>query len=396
MYDKRGSCSIGAYLIDASQIPPADVIGTAPRRKSRAELTPRTGLISLAVGSTLAAATAIECHSLAPETNSLVSWALSLGYGAILWVWWALVVELLCRAGKRWPATLRISAASSAVHLTIASGVAMIHLGILHLVVYWVSRAGPEPERAAYFGLDFFKLGRFGIEFLIYTLIWFACAALNTQLVAQRDAMRSLELERQLSSVQLRALQSQLEPHFLFNTLNAVTTLMEVDRPEEALATLGHLNTILKTVLNRNVPRKVPLTQELEIVESYLAIERVRLADRLQVDINLDPNALDGLVPCFLLQPIIENAIRHGISRCENKGYIETSVRRIGERMQLYVRDNGPGLNGRSKPGFGVGLTNTRERLFHFYQDNCEFRAFEPDSGGFEVSISIPYETTAS
>jgi len=289
-----------------------------------------------------------------------------------------------------------ISAASSAVHLTIASGVAMIHLGILHLVVYWVSRAGPEPERAAYFGLDFFNLGRFGIEVLIYTLIWFACAALNTQLVAQRDAMRSLELERQLSSVQLRALQSQLEPHFLFNTLNAVTTLMEVDRPEEALATLGHLNTILKTVLNRNVPRKVPLTQELEIVESYLAIERVRLADRLQVDINLDPNALDGLVPCFLLQPIIENAIRHGISRCENKGYIETSVRRIGERMQLYVRDNGPGLNGRSKPGFGVGLTNTRERLFHFYQDNCEFRAFEPDSGGFEVSISIPYETTAS
>jgi sensor histidine kinase YesM len=125
-------------------------------------------------------------------------------------------------------------------------------------------------------------------------------------------------------------------------------------------------------------------------------IERVRFADRLEVSINLDPNALDGLVPCFLLQPIIENAIRHGIARCEDKGYIETSIQRVGDHMQLCVRDNGPGLNGRSEPGFGVGLTNTRERLFHFYQNDYQFRAFEPHSGGFEVAITIPYERTAS
>jgi sensor histidine kinase YesM len=187
----------------------------------------------------------------------------------------------------------------------------------------------------------------------------------------------------------------QLEPHFLFNTLNAVTTLMELDRIEEALETLGHLNTILKTVLRRNTPSKIPLAQELEIVESYLAIEQVRFADRLRVDLNLDPNALDGLVPCFLLQPIIENAIRHGIALCERDGCIEASAKRIGTRMQLLVRDNGPGLNGKSDPGFGVGLVNTRDRLVHFYQGDYELRTFQPESGGFAVSITIPYERRA-
>jgi sensor histidine kinase YesM len=140
----------------------------------------------------------------------------------------------------------------------------------------------------------------------------------------------------------------------------------------------------------------VPLSQELEIVESYLALERLRFADRLRLDISLDPAALDGLDPCFLLQPIIENAIRHGIAHSENEGCIETSAKRLGTRLQLLVRDNGPGLNGKSRPGFGVGLSNTRERLTHFYQDNYELRSFSHDSGGFEVWITIPYERVAS
>jgi LytS/YehU family sensor histidine kinase len=110
------------------------------------------------------------------------------------------------------------------------------------------------------------------------------------------------------------------------------------------------------------------------------------------VDLKLDPNALDGLVPSFLLQPIVENAIRHGIANCEDSGRIEASACRVGSRMQLRVADNGPGLNGRQQPGFGVGLSNTKERLTHFYDEDYEFHAFQPESGGFEVSIIIPYE----
>jgi len=359
-------------------------------------LLPRVRLVPFAIAGALAVATAIECHALSSEAASLVSWGFSLGYGMVLWLWWALVVELLWRASVRWPFTLTVSAPALAAQMLVALAVVSLHLGILEGARYWIVRTGSARIAAEYGGLNFFCLPRFGLELLIYWLIWFACTALNTQLSARRDAMRSLELEKQLSGAHLRALQMQLEPHFLFNTLNAVTTLVELNRREEAIETMEHLNTILKTVLQRNTPIKIPLGQELEIVESYLAIERLRFADRLRVDLNLDPTALDGLVPCFLLQPIIENAIRHGVARCEKEGCIETSARRVGKRMHLQVRDNGPGLNGRSDPGFGVGLVNTRERLAHFYQDDYELRAFQPESGGFEVSITIPYERTSS
>jgi signal transduction histidine kinase len=357
---------------------------------------PRIRTLLLAVATTLALVTAIVCHAAALGASSVASWLVSVAYGLVLWVWWAAVIELLWHAGEHWPFALRVSPATIGANLAIAVVVALLHLGMLQLAAFWISRVGPELERTAYRGLTFFDVWRFGVEFLLYGVIWSACAAVNTQMAAQRDAIRSLELERQLSSAHLRALQMQLEPHFLFNTLNAITTLVELNRTQDALDILAHLNNILKTGLKRSTPSKIPLAQELQIVESYLAIERVRFADRLQVDINLDPSALDGLVPSFLLQPIIENAIRHGIAHCENVGCIETSVKRFGERVQIQVRDNGPGANGLSHPGFGIGLNNTRERLVHFYQDNYALRAGQPQSGGFEVSITIPYERTTT
>jgi signal transduction histidine kinase len=340
----------------------------------------------------LAVATAIECRAQPGAIQSLRSWGIALAYGSVLWFWWALVVYLLWRSATHWPSALRVSLRSLVVHLLIAVGVVLLHLGLLQETAHLIVRLGPDAVGAEYQWMNFFCLPRFGIELLLYGLCWFACAATNTQLAAQRDSMRALELERQLSIAHLRALQMQLEPHFLFNTLNAVTTLVEFGRREQALETLEHLNTVLKKVLQRNTPSKIPLAQELEVLESYLAIEQVRFADRLRVDINLDPNTLDGLVPCFLLQPIVENAIRHGIARCEDSGWVETSAQRVGTRMRLQVRDNGPGMNGNSANGFGLGLTNTKERLAHFYQDDFEFRAFQPESGGFQVSITIPYE----
>jgi sensor histidine kinase YesM len=209
--------------------------------------------------------------------------------------------------------------------------------------------------------------------------------------------MRSLELEKQLSQAQLKALQMQMEPHFLFNTLNAVTSLVELGRNQEASETLAHLNTILRKTLQRSTPEKITFAQELQVVESYLAIQQVRFADRLRVKIETTPEALEGLVPCFLLQPIIENAIRHGISRLEGDGLLETSVERIGDKLQLRVKDNGPGLklfpdipNGTS--GHGIGMQNTRDRLSYFYPNAFNFLAAEPATGGYEVTIQIPYE----
>ncbi len=184
----------------------------------------------------------------------------------------------------------------------------------------------------------------------------------------------------------------QLEPHFLFNTLNAITTLVELGRQKEATEMLSHLYVILKSTLKRTTPEKVPLSQELEMMENYLAIEQVRFADRLRIEIKVDSAALDGLVPCFLLQPIAENAIRHGIAHCENQGLIEASARREGSSLLLRVCDSGHSPHRPSPNGHGIGLKNTRERLSHFYRDEYAMQAQTLVTGGFEVAIRIPYE----
>jgi signal transduction histidine kinase len=333
----------------------------------------------------LALVTAQECQS--------VTHIPSLLYGLVLWGWWGLIAGVLWQMGPKMPSLLRPSALNVALHLLVGGFVAtaqLVLLGSLSLIVpEWRTNA---PTLVVLTNL--LNLNRFGIEILIYGFIFGLVGIFQFQLRAQRDAMRSVELQRQLAAAHLKALQMQLEPHFLFNTLNAITTLVELGRQSQAAEMLGHLNTILKRTLERNAPEKVPLSQELEIVENYLAIEQVRFADRLRVDIKVDPGALHSLVPCFLLQPIVENAIRHGIAHCEDAGVVEATARRDGNRLHITVRDTGIGTKLPRTPGSGIGLTNTRERLAYFYPNAYELEAGPTNAGGFEVAIDLPYERT--
>jgi len=331
----------------------------------------------------LALATAQECHS--------VTHFPSLLYGLVLWGWWGVVAGTLWQLGPKMPSLLRLSPLRIALHLMAGCIVAAAHLVMLGSLSLFI----PEwrvnaPVLAVLTGL--LHVNRFGMEILIYGFIFGLTGIVQFQVKAQRDAMRSLELQRQLAAAHLKALQMQMEPHFLFNTLNAITTLVELGRQAQAAQMLGHLNAILKRTLERNAPEKVPLSQELEVVENYLAIEQVRFADRLRVDIKVDPGALQSLVPCFLLQPIVENAIRHGIAHCEDEGFVEASAKREGNRLRISVRDTGAGIKGRATPGSGIGLTNTRERLAYFYPDAYEMEAGPIKAGGFEVAIELPYE----
>jgi sensor histidine kinase YesM len=339
----------------------------------------------LAIGSiaaALALTTAAECHS--------VFYPPSLLYGFVLWGWWGVIGSVLWKLGPRLSPMLRSSPATIAIHLLLGTALGVIHLLLLGSLGFIVSDWKQYATAHAVL-TTLLNLNRFGIEILIYGFVFGIIGIVQVQVRAQRDAMRSLELEKQLSAAHLQALQMQMEPHFLFNTLNAITTLVEFGRQKEASEMLAHLNAILKSTLTRTTPEKVPLSQELEMVENYLAIEQVRFADRLRIEMKVDPSALDGLVPCFLLQPIVENAIRHGIARCENEGKVETSALREGGFLHLLIRDSGPGLHGHTKPGHGIGLKNTKERLAHFYQD-YEMKAGAMETGGFEVAIRIPYE----
>ncbi len=315
----------------------------------------------------LALATASECHSITHLPSLL--------YGLVLWVWWACVASSLWTASKRIPFLLSFTSGAVAFQVALGSSLGWIHLLLLKSL-----------------GNDVLHLNPFGMELLIYGFIFGISGVIHSQVRVQREATQSIELQRQLSAAHLRALQMQLAPHFLFNTLNAITALVELGRQKPAAEMLGHLNAILKTTLASSTPEKVPLSEELEFVGNYLAIERARFADRLQVEMNVDPTALHGMVPCFLLQPIVENAIRHGIARCEEAGVVEASAIRDGDMLHVRVRDTGKGFIPAARNGHGIGLGNTRERLEHFYQDSYTMTAHSLTTGGFEVAITIPFE----
>jgi sensor histidine kinase YesM len=236
------------------------------------------------------------------------------------------------------------------------------------------------------------NLERFGVELVIYGFIGGVCAFLHSRMQTQQALIQKLEVERQLTQAQLKALQMQMEPHFLFNTLNALASLVAYGRNREASKTLEHLDTILHTTLQRRAPEKVPFAEEPRVIESYLAIQQVRFAHRLQMKIEASPEALEGLIPCFLLQPIVENAIQHGIAPMERGGLIETNVKRVGDTLWMQVRDNGNGPASLLAKGHGIGMQNTKDRLAYFYPDAHEFRAVAPLNGGYEVTIQIPYE----
>ena len=284
------------------------------------------------VATILAIATAVECQS--------ITHLPSLQYGAVLWLWWGCVASALWGLGQRVPLISTFSAKAISIHVLAGSA-----LGVAHLLLLG-SLGFTNPEWWAHgtalsIWTSLLSINRFGIELLLYGFVFGIAGIVQFQIRAQRDAMKSLELQKQLSAAHLRALQMQLEPHFLFNTLNAITTLVELGRSEQAVEMLSHLNVLLKRTLSRTTPEKIPLWEELEVMENYLAIEQVRFADRMRIEIKVEPGALDGLVPCFLLQPIVENAIRHGIEHCENDGLVEASARRNGSLLHLRVRDSG-------------------------------------------------------
>lgn len=335
--------------------------------------------------------TARECHLNLQFNHVQSPFAPSLLYGSVSWIWWVAVVPVLWILANRWPTVLKPSTKMVLMHLGTACALAAVHLSLWQYSISFASRHWPEWGHlyAAYRVTD---IEHFGINIVIYGFICGVCAVLHSRMQVQQAIVQKLEVERQLTQSQLKALQMQMEPHFLFNTLNAITSLVAQKRNDEAMKTLGHLNTILRTTLQRKAPEKVPFAEELRVIESYLAIQKVRFAGRLEVKIDATQEALDGLVPCFLLQPIVENAVQHGIAPMEEGGLIETCVKRVGDTLWMEVKDNGCGPNGSDTKGHGIGMQNIRERLAYFYPGAYEFAAVAPVGGGYEVTIQIPYE----
>ena len=211
----------------------------------------------------------------------------------------------------------------------------------------------------------------------------------------QERRLHASRLEAELVRAQLATLKAQLQPHFLFNTLNAIMVLVRQQRAELAEDTLARLSDLLRCVLDDVEAQEVPLRRELEYVRLYLEIEQLRFADRLRVEIAADPDVLDAHVPHMGLQPLVENAVRHGIGGRTQAGSIAIRAARVGDTLELTVRDDGPGLRAdASTSGHGIGLGNLRARLAQLYGADARL-AIDDASPGVRVALTVPYRAAA-
>jgi len=212
--------------------------------------------------------------------------------------------------------------------------------------------------------------------------------------VRQEEAARlqaeTAQLQAQLAEARLQALRSQIDPHFLFNTLNAVSALVERD-PRGVRRMIARLSELLRHSLEGAAEPVTTLRQEMEFADRYLEIMRIRFQGSLEVETRVDEGVLDALVPSLVLQPLVENAVKHGVGRQRGVGRIEIEARREGGRVVLCVRDNGPGLDAGAPAHEGVGVRNTRERLAQLYGDAAGFALRPAEGGGVVAEVSLPW-----
>ena len=283
-------------------------------------------------------------------------------------------------------------AALVAAAIPLSYGAAGLWMAPHNFVVAAYSGAAAGARRAATPAFpDFANTIYFFFVLLCWSALYFGIPAYRDLL---RERERVLRAEARAHEARLAALRLQLQPHFLFNALNAVSTLVAEGRPAEANRMLARLSDFLRATLDRRDAVEVSLSDEIAFTRQYLEIEEVRFGDRLTVDFHVDPAARSALVPPMILQPLVENAVRHAIVPRVEGGAIGIVATRENEFLRLGVDDDGPGVPLREgRPG--LGLANTRQRLEELYAGRAELSLGQSARGGLTVSLRLPYREVA-
>ncbi len=303
---------------------------------------------------------------------------------------WIPVTLAVIVLAVRFPITRARWTRRTLIHLAAATVLAFV-ANVLIVLGFWAS-AG------TYRGLG--TLARSGalwatVNFHFALLVYAAILSITQGvLYYRRTRARELQLakvEGQLARAHLQALNAQIRPHFLFNTLHTIGQLWRSGRNDDADAVLDHLGSLFHKVERSTSRLEVPLAEELELVRDYLTIEQVRFRDRLHTTVQAPDEALDYLVPPLILQPLVENAIRHGISSVSSSGTVDVTATLDSDHLRITVRDDGPGTQSTaSQPGAGTGLRNTRERLAQLYGPGDHLRVEDAPAGGTIVCVDIP------
>jgi signal transduction histidine kinase len=309
------------------------------------------------------------------------------------WYLWVALSPLIFAIARRW----RLGDSRRAYRLAV-QGVAAVGFALAHAVLSaLVERAigvitGPLP-----FTLTAHISALFAGDILTYGGIVAVYHAIEYYHRYRQRELRASQLATRLAQAQLQMLRMQLHPHFLFNTLNTVSSLMHQD-VESADAMLTELSELLRLALRGDAAQEVPLRQEVEFVQRYLGIMRIRFGNRLATSLEIDPAALDALVPTLMLQPLVENAVHHGAAKRLDGGRVEIRVERVNGDLRVRIIDDGPGLppDWDEERNGGVGLRNTRARLRQLYGDSHRLDLANRPTGGVELTLTVPFRTAAT
>jgi sensor histidine kinase YesM len=319
-----------------------------------------------------------------------ITWRQALLYELTGWYTWALLAPAIVLLAQRIPFERGRWGFAAVFHLTASALFSVLQLILKITFTRWLQPASAQSfsdsfrfvlESGSYFNL----VAYWGVLAASYGLVFYR--------KSQERDLRASQLEARLAQARLQVLEMELQPHFLFNTLNTVSALVHKD-PDTAERMIARLGDLLRLTLHNSGQQEVTLQEELELLDRYVEIEQTRFRDRLRFQLTIADDTLRARVPRLLLQPIVENAIRHGISRRSSAGRVEVHARRTANSLLLRVSDDGPGLPTEQNGREGIGLGNTRARLQELYPNRHRFQLDDEPGGGVAVLVELPYHTS--
>ncbi len=310
------------------------------------------------------------------------------------WYIWGLLFPIVWWVSERFPFDRRKLLSRIPIHLACGLAVSLIVVVLMQIKSSFL--AGLDSGEVSFsnpHGLSGYLRGGIELFLLPYFAIVAFLHAVSYYNKYRERQLKTTRLEAQLALAHLDMLKMQLQPHFLFNTLNAISALMhrDVDAADRMISLLSDL---LRFSLEKDDRHQVSLQSELEFLNRYLAIEKIRFRDRLTIDLDVDSECMAAQVPRLILQPLVENSIKHGIAMRSAAGHIGIRGRRTRGRLEIEISDDGPGLTGPAIRD-GIGLANTRARLEQIYGTDHRFELRNADAGGVLVHLEIPFEETA-